>query len=95
MAATHAWTVGAIGLLTLALMTRATRGHTGQPLTAPAGTVAISALALVAAPSRVAASLWPDAMAGAPGLAGMGRIGALALFVILYGPLLAKPTGER
>jgi uncharacterized protein involved in response to NO len=28
----HAWTAGAIGLMTLAVMTRATLGHTGRPL---------------------------------------------------------------
>ena len=33
----HAWTAGAIGLMTLAVMTRATLGHTGQPLQAGSG----------------------------------------------------------
>lgn len=42
-AAIHAWTAGAIGTMTLAVMTRATRGHTGRVLTAPPGTVAIYA----------------------------------------------------
>ncbi len=39
--AQHLWMAGAIGLMTLAVMTRATLGHTGQALTAGAGTVAI------------------------------------------------------
>ena len=30
----HAWTTGAVGLMTLAVMTRATLGHTGRPLAA-------------------------------------------------------------
>jgi NnrS protein len=30
----HAWTAGAIGLMTLAVMSRASLGHTGQPLVA-------------------------------------------------------------
>src|SRR5690606_35831248 len=31
--ALHAWTTGAVGLMTLAVMTRASLGHSGQPLT--------------------------------------------------------------
>ena len=31
----HAWTVGAIGIMTLAVMSRATLGHSGRPLVAP------------------------------------------------------------
>ncbi len=81
--------------MTLAVMTRATRGHTGQPLEAPVGTMSIYALALVAALARIAAALWPVAMPGALGLAGIGWIAAFALFAILYGPLLAKAPGGR
>src|SRR5499427_4340768 len=40
----HAWTVGAIGQMTLAVMTRAALGHTGQPLKASAATQVIYAL---------------------------------------------------
>lgn len=32
-AALHAWTVDAVGLMTLGVMSRATRGHTGHALT--------------------------------------------------------------
>lgn len=45
----HAWTVGAIGLMTLGVMTRATRGHTGHGLTASNWTVAIYAAMTAAA----------------------------------------------
>lgn len=40
-AGVHAVTAGAIGVMTLAVMTRATRGHTGRPLAADRATVAI------------------------------------------------------
>ena len=40
-AAVHGLTAGAVGTMTLAVMTRATRGHTGRPLHADAGTVAV------------------------------------------------------
>jgi uncharacterized protein involved in response to NO len=40
----HMWTVGAIGIMTLAVMTRASLGHTGQPLSAGGLTQAVYAL---------------------------------------------------
>lgn len=52
----HAWTAGAIGLMTLAVMTRAALGHTGQPLKASAATQAIYAFALVAVLARIVAA---------------------------------------
>ena len=50
-AALHAWTVGAVGLMTLGVMTRATRGHTGHALNAWPMTVA-SYGAMIAAALR-------------------------------------------
>jgi len=45
--AQHLWMAGAIGLMTLAVMTRATLGHTGQALTAGAGTITIYAALII------------------------------------------------
>ncbi len=53
----HAWTTGAVGLMTLAVMTRATLGHTGQRLTASLPTQLIYLSALIAALARIIASL--------------------------------------
>ncbi len=77
--------------MTLAVMTRATRGHTGKDLTAPASTVAIYGLSVVAALARISASLVPDAALALLGLAGGAWVAAFALFVAAYGPLLVKP----
>jgi uncharacterized protein involved in response to NO len=55
----HAWTGGAVGIMTLAVMTRASLGHTGRPLTASVGTQAIYASVLVAALTRICSSLEP------------------------------------
>lgn len=90
-ASTHLWTVGAIGLMTVAVMTRATRGHTGRALTAPPGTVAAYALLGLAALLRAAASLWPEAAAGLVPAAGLAWTLAFALFLALYGPMLLAP----
>jgi uncharacterized protein involved in response to NO len=86
-AGVHAWTTGAAGLMTLAVMTRASLGHTGEPLQAGPATQAIYGLVLVAAVLRIVA-----AFAGSIILiefAGVAWIAGFALFVLLYGPLLA------
>ena len=51
--ALHGRTAGAIGLMTLAVMTRASLGHTGRPLTATAPTQLIYVAALLAALARI------------------------------------------
>jgi uncharacterized protein involved in response to NO len=87
-AALHALTAGAMGTMTLAVMTRATLGHTGQALQAGAGTTAIYLLVTAAAALRIAAPLLD---AGQPEIllvGGLAWIGAFGLFVALYGPLL-------
>ncbi len=56
----HAWTGGAIGTMTLAVMSRATLGHTGQPLEASLATHLIYAAVIIAAIARVCAVLEPD-----------------------------------
>lgn len=93
MGAIHAWTAGAIGLMTLAVMTRATRGHTGQPLTAPPGTVAIYLLVAAAALSRIVAAFLPDASSMLMAVAGTAWVAGFALFVMLYAPLLMRARG--
>lgn len=58
-AALHALTVGAIGTMVIAVMSRASLGHSGQPLSAD-GWITASYLAMSgAAAARVAASLLP------------------------------------
>jgi len=56
----HAWTGGAIGTMTLAVMSRATLGHTGQRLEASPATQLIYAAVIVAALARVCAVLEID-----------------------------------
>jgi uncharacterized protein involved in response to NO len=86
----HAWTTGAIGLMTLAVMTRASLGHTGRPLAASPATQIIYFCALVAALARIAAELggWTDLLH----VAGLAWVAAFGGFVVIYGPLLvARP----
>ena len=51
--ALHAWTAGAVGVMTLSVMTRASLGHTGQPLIATRPIQAIDAATIVAALARI------------------------------------------
>lgn len=58
-AGVHAWMVGAAGIMTLAVMTRASLSHTGQPLAASIAVRGIYLAVVVAALSRVGAALAP------------------------------------
>jgi uncharacterized protein involved in response to NO len=87
-AALHALTGGAIGTMILAVMTRASLGHTGRTLHADAATLAIFALISLAAVLRVGAS-WPSAsMFDLLVASAICWIGAFLLFVLRYGPML-------
>lgn len=83
----HAWTAGAVGLMTLAVMTRASLGHTGQPLVASAPTQAIYVCAFIAALTRIIAAFEPSvALLYAAGFSWFLAFGGFAVF---FGPLLA------
>jgi uncharacterized protein involved in response to NO len=82
--ALHALTVGAVGTMTLAVMTRATLGHTGRPLTAGRGTTTIYILITVATLCRLLALLAGTQYILLLSLAGAAWSGAFGLFVLLY-----------
>lgn len=90
-AGTHAWTAGVIGTMTLAVMTRATRGHSGRALHAPASTVLfIYAPIVLATAARIAASILPEHTMTLLPLAGVCWVVAFLGFAGLYGPLLLR-----
>jgi len=91
----HAWMVGAAGTMTLAVMTRATLGHTGQPLTASRATQAIYAAIVIAALSRVCAVLHPAFSDGLLHLAALAWVAAFFGFAVAYGPLLMGRGRQR
>lgn len=95
-AALHVLTVGVIGTMMLAVMTRATRGHTGQKLAASKLTI-ISYLSLFAAAlARPLADL--TGVQVLMEISGGLWIFAFALFIAEYGGMLAqmrrKPRGN-
>jgi uncharacterized protein involved in response to NO len=93
--ALHALTTGAIGTMTLAVMTRAILGHTGRSLTAGAGTVAIYALVNLGALLRLAAPFLPYDRSDVLALSGVTWSAAFLLFAILYAPAMVGPRVGR
>lgn len=87
----HAWTGGAIGTMILAVMTRATLGHTGRLLRASVGTQCLYAAVIAAAVLRVCASIEPAHMEGLLALAGAGWTFAFLGFAALFGRALCTP----
>jgi uncharacterized protein involved in response to NO len=87
--AVHGWTAGAIGLMTLAVMTRASLGHTGRPLTATLPIQLIYLCALTAAAARIAAA-FDVARTPLLSLSATAWVAAFAGFAIVYWPLLTR-----
>jgi uncharacterized protein involved in response to NO len=90
-AAQHLWMAGGIGLMTLAVMTRATLGHTGRVLAAGPGTTALYGAIIVAVLLRIAAGAWTAAAGVLHSLAGASWIAAFAGFAAIYAPMLLRP----
>jgi uncharacterized protein involved in response to NO len=89
--ALHALTAGAVGQLTLAVMTRATRGHSGRPLAADTVTVLIYGLIFLGALLRLVLPFTPVSYTLGASIAGLFWAGGMLLFALAYGPMLALP----
>jgi uncharacterized protein involved in response to NO len=91
----HAWTAGAIGMMTMAVMTRASLGHTGYALAASPLTQAIYVGLFLAALLRIVA-----AFTGGMGLLHLSAtlwVLAFGAFAASYGPSLLRrrPAWQR
>ncbi|MGH6919581.1 MAG: NnrS family protein [Geminicoccaceae bacterium] len=84
----HALTAGAMGGMTLAVMTRAILGHSGRPLTADRWTAALYLLVAAAAIVRVAAPFSAESYLPLLWISGLAWISAFAIFAVRYGRLL-------
>lgn len=93
-AALHLLSAGAMASMTLAVMTRASLGHTGRELRADGATQAIFALVTTGALVRFAAPALPVDYTGALHLAGTLWGGAFLLFLIAYAPKLIGPRPD-
>lgn len=90
--AQHIWMAGAIGLMTLSMMTRATLGHTGRDLHAGITTVAIYISLIGSMVARLSAGAWPEFAMISYTVSGTLWICAFGGFAALYGPLLLQPS---
>ncbi len=77
--------------MTLAVMTRATLGHTGRPLAAGTGTTVIYILVTLAAAGRLLAPSAGTAYVLVLSLAGVTWSAAFGLFALLYLRPLSLP----
>jgi uncharacterized protein involved in response to NO len=94
-AGVHAWMVGAAGTMTLAVMSRATLGHTGQQLTASAATQAIYLAIVIAALSRICAVIEPAHSELLLHVAALAWAAAFFGFALSFGPLLLGAGRRR
>jgi uncharacterized protein involved in response to NO len=87
----HAWTVGAIGIMTLAVMSRASLGHTGRKLVASPALQATYGLVVGAALARICAALHPEWDNALLPVAAVAWAAGFLGFAALYAPLLCQP----
>jgi uncharacterized protein involved in response to NO len=90
--AIHALTIGAIGGMTIGMMTRTARGHTARPLRADAWEVACYLLILAAAVIRVFVGMaWSEGYLWTVLASGFCWSLAYGLYAIRYWPILSRP----
>jgi len=89
----HAWTAGAIGLMTLAVMTRASLGHTGHKLAASLPTHLIYLCVVVAALARILAAFEPSS--ALLHVATFAWALAFGGFAVIFGPVLLGRSSMR
>jgi uncharacterized protein involved in response to NO len=90
--ATHALTLGAIGSLTLGMMTRTARGHTGRALLADGAETTMFWLLQGAAIARVFGGLvWFELYLPSIQLSAILWAAAFGLYAVRYWPVLTRP----
>ena len=89
----HVWAVGAIGMMTLAMMTRATLGHTGRALVASKATVFAYLCVVLALVARLAMAFFPDQALPLMHVAACAWGIGFAAFLLAYGPMLMRRSG--
>lgn len=89
-AALHAWTTGAVGTMTLGVMTRASRGHTGRSFTASPLTTGSYVAVVLATFLRIAAAVLPAAAPLLLAVAAAAWTAAFLSFVAEHAVLLVR-----
>ncbi|MDI4634072.1 NnrS family protein [Pelomonas sp. V22] len=93
--ATHALTLGLIGMITMGMITRTALGHTGRPLQAgPVELLAYLALGLAAVVRVFVPLLWPAALLVSVQISTLLWVFAFGLYLWRYGPMLMRPRAD-
>jgi uncharacterized protein involved in response to NO len=88
----HAFSLGAIGVLTMGMMARVSLGHTARPLKVGNGmAIAFAAINLAAVARGVLPILYPQWFVLLVVLGGALWIAGFAIFTIVYAPILMQP----
>jgi uncharacterized protein involved in response to NO len=93
-AALHALTIGCVGTMIIAVMSRAALGHSGRPLLVAPATVGAYGLLSLAALARVAAPLLPGAFVGLTLAGGVAWTLAWLVYAIVYWPVCTRPRAD-
>lgn len=94
-AALHVVAIGSIGGMTLAVMSRAALGHTGRPLVVASPIAwAYGMIALAALVRSFGVTLLPERYYAVMFTSGALWIVALAVFAVIYAPILAGPRAD-
>ena len=86
----HAWTAGAIGLVTLAMITRTSLGHSGRPLKATAAVSTIYTMVLLGVLTRIFGEYLPQ-IEPLVHVAATFWILGFGLFAVYYAPIIFSP----
>ncbi len=89
-AAQHTWMAGAIGLMTLAVMTRASLGHAGRALKATRSTAAIYLVLIGSVIARLVYGFYPEISEFLIIAAGLWIV-AFVGFTVVYWSILVRP----
>ena len=93
--ALHCFTVGAIGGMILAMISRVTLGHTGRPLNPPKLVSLAFVFILAAAIIRVVLPAWlPESTSWSIALAGILWVLAYSIYIFFYAPMLVSTRAD-
>jgi uncharacterized protein involved in response to NO len=90
----HAWTGGAFGGMTLAVMSRTSLGHTGRALAATTGMQIVYSLVFLAAVARIWAALQADLATALLHVAALAWAAAFLGFAAAHWGILTRPRAD-
>lgn len=85
----HAWMAGAIGIMTMAMMTRASLGHSGRPIKASAAITLVYIFIIAATLFRMVAEFYPSDILWLH-LSATTWIAGFALYLVVYFPIFTR-----